>query len=78
MKKTGNEYFDSEEFRELLADYETSIDAGLPVFMDANELAEIADYYQMSEEYEKAEDAITLALSLSPGAISPLTYRIPE
>ncbi|MDE7089716.1 MAG: hypothetical protein K2O54_06315, partial [Prevotella sp.] len=68
MKKTGNEYFDSEEFRELLADYETSIDAGLPVFMDANELAEIADYYQMSEEYEKAEDAITLALSLSPGA----------
>lgn len=78
MKKTDNEYFDSEEFRELLADYETSIDAGLPVFMDANELAEIADFYQMSEEYEKAEDAITLALSLSPGAISPLTYRIHE
>ena len=78
MKKTGDEYFDSQEFREILANCEESIDTGQPVFMDADDLAEIADYYQMSEEFDKAEQAISLALSLSPGAIAPLTYRIHE
>lgn len=78
MKKTGDEYFDSQEFREILANYEESIDTGQPVFMDADDLAEIADYYQMAGELDKAEQAISLALSLSPGAIAPLTYRIHE
>ena len=78
MKKTGDEYFDSDEFRELLAEYETAVSTGQPVFMDADELAEIADYYQMTEHPEEAESAIQLALSLSPGAIAPLTYRIHE
>ena len=78
MKKTGDEYFDSDEFRELLAEYETAVNTGQPVFMDADELAEIADYYQMTEHPEEAEAAIKLALSLSPGAIAPLTYRIHE
>ena len=78
MKRTGDEYFDSEEFCELLADYENAINAGMPVLMDADELADIADYYQTQGELDKAEEAITLALSLSPGAIAPITYRIHE
>ncbi|MBQ7510591.1 MAG: tetratricopeptide repeat protein [Prevotella sp.] len=76
MKKTGDEYFDSEEFREMLDEYEKAVSAQEPVFMDAEELADIADYYQYTGHADKAEDAITLALSLSPGAIAPLTYRI--
>ena len=78
MKRTGDEYFDSEEFRELLAEYEDAMNTGQPVFMDADELAEIADYYQMTERYDEADSAIELALSLSPGAIAPLTYKIHE
>ena len=78
MKKTGDEYFDSEEFLNLLSDYEKSINTGQPVFMDADELAEIADYYQLQGRQDEAEVAITHALSLSPGAIAPLTYRIHE
>jgi len=78
MKKTGDEYYDSEEFRELLATYERAIKAGQPVFMDADELSEIADYYQMTGSMEQANDAINLALSLSPGAVAPLTYKIHE
>ena len=78
MKKTGDEYFDSEEFRELLAEYEDAVNMGMPVFMDADELSEIADYYQMEERYDEADAAIDLALSLSPGAIAPLTYKIHE
>ena len=78
MKKTGDEYFDSEEFRELLAEYEDAVNMGMPVFMDADELSEIADYYQMMERFDEADEAINLALSLSPGAIAPLTYKIHE
>ena len=78
MKKTGDEYFDSEEFRELLAEYEDAVNMGMPVFMDADELSEIADYYQMTERFDEADEAINLALSLSPGAIAPLTYKIHE
>lgn len=78
MKITGDEYFDSAEFRQLLDNYEKAVNAGEPVFMDAYELAEIADYYQMTGAMDNAEKAITLALSLAPGAIAPLTYRIHE
>ena len=78
MKRTGDEYFDSEEFCELLANYESTINTGMPVLMDADELADIADFYQMQGELDKAEEAIALALSLSPGAIAPITYRIHE
>ena len=78
MKKTGDEYFDSDEFREILATYEEAVNTGQPVFMDADELAEIADFYQMTEQYDEADEAIDLALALSPGAIAPLTYKIHE
>lgn len=78
MKKTGDEYYDSEEFHDLLNEYEQAVNTGEPVFMDADELAEIADYYQITGNDELADKAITLALSLSPGAIAPLTYKIHE
>jgi tetratricopeptide (TPR) repeat protein len=76
--KTNDEYFDSKEFRNILASYEKAVNTGQPVFMDADELAEIADFYQMQDRQEEAEKAIRQALSLSPGAIAPLTYRIHE
>ena len=78
MTNTGDNYFDSEEFHKLLDTYETSINAGEPVFMDADELVDIADYYQYTGEKDKAEEAISLALSLAPGSASPITYRIHE
>ena len=78
MKNTGDDYFDSEEFHQLLDTYEAAVNAGEPVFMDADELVDIADYYQYTDSKDKAEEAITLALSLAPGDCAPLTYRIHE
>ena len=78
MKKTGDDYFDSEDFRDMLQEYEQAVNTGQPVLMDADELAEIADFYQLDGQLDEAENAITLALSLSSGAIAPLTYRIHE
>ena len=78
MRRTGDEYFDSKEFMQLLDTYEQAVNSGQPVLMDSDELAEIADYYQMTNHMEEAENAIDLALKLSPGAIAPLVYKIHE
>lgn len=78
MKRTGDEYFDSEEFREMLSEYEESKNTGMPVFLDADELSDIAEYYHFIERYDDADEAVELALSLSPGAVTPLTYKIHE
>ena len=78
MRKTGDAYFDSDEFREMLAEYEEALENDEPVLLDADDLAEIADYYHMMECYDEADEAIDFALSLAPGAVAPLTYKIHE
>lgn len=75
---TGEEYFDSKEFQQLLGKYEDALAAGEPVFMDSEELADIADYYQMTGQQDSADKAIALALELAPGSLAPLTYKIHE
>lgn len=74
--KTDDDFFESTEFHDLLSEYEQAVASGSPVFLDADELTDIADYYQMNGQDEEAEHAVRLALSLSPGAIGPLSYRI--
>jgi len=62
------EYFNSEEFRELLSNYEESVAAGQPAFLDADDFVDIADYYNMQGETERANDTVDYALSLYPSA----------
>ena len=45
----NEEYFDDEEFKEMLADYERTVQSGLLVFMDVDDLADIAEYYHLKE-----------------------------
>ncbi len=76
--KVEDEYYDSPEFRKKLAEYEDAMESGKPVFMDGDELAEIADFYQLENRLDAAEEAIRLALERNPGGIEPLTYRFHE
>ena len=78
MKRTGDEYFDSEEFRELLDSYEESVSSGSSVMLDSDELTDIADYYHYTGDYDKADEAITQALDFFPGATAPLIYKAHE
>ncbi len=74
----GDDFFDSDEFKELLSTYETAESSGLPVFLDAEELTDIADYYATTGNEEKAWKAIDKALELFPGAASPLAFKARE
>ena len=78
MRNTGDDYFDSQEFRELLDEYEQAVSSGQPIFMDADELTDIADYYHFTGRTEEAGEAIERALELSPGAVAPLVYQARE
>ena len=74
--KNGDGYFEDEEFREMLEDYERTVKAGQPVFMDADDLADIADYYQEEGRYDDAQMAVDRALELQPDSVVALNYKI--
>lgn len=72
------EYFKSEEFKAILQQYEDSVRSGHPTYMDADDLADIADYYHYEDRLAEAADAINLALQYNPNAIGPLLYKARE
>ena len=71
-------YFESEAFQKLLKQYEDSAKSGHSAYMDADDLADIADYYQYNGKLQEATDAINLALSYNPDAVGPLLYKARE
>ena len=71
-------YFESEGFKKLLEQYEDSVKPGHPVYMDADDLADIADYYHYEGRLDDAAAAIELALQFNPDAIGPLLYKARE
>ena len=72
------EYFKSEEFQKILRQYEDSVKSGHPVYMDADDLADIADWYQYNGHQEEADEAVNLALEYNPEALGPLLYKARE
>ena len=71
-------YFESEEFKEILQKYEGSVKSGQLIYMDADDLADIADYYHLEGRLEDAEEAVNLALEYNPEAVGPLLYKARE
>ena len=72
------EYFSSEEFQDLLEHYEESVKSGHPIYVDADDLADIADYYQFQGKVKEADKAINQALQQNPEAVGPLLYKSRE
>lgn len=72
------EYFNSQEFQEILSRYEDSFKSGHLTYVDADDLADIADYYQYKGRQEDADTAISQALQQNPEAVGPLLYKARE
>lgn len=73
MQKEEDDYFESEEFLDILSRYEQTVSAGRPPYMDSDELIDVADYYMSKGKHQKAKDATELALELHPDAEDPVT-----
>ena len=78
MIDNNQEYFKTKKFKHLLSQYEEAVQQGNGIFMDADDLADIADYYQFSDRPEEAERAINLAVEYNPDAVGPILYRARE
>ena len=72
------EYFESEDFKEILRQYEESVKSGEHIYMDADDLADIADYYHYNNRIDEAEEAISLAMEYNPEAVGPMLYKARE
>ena len=78
MQTDDLDYFKSEDFQEILRKYEESVKSEYPVYMDADDLADIADWYQYNGFQEEADEAVNLALQYNPEAVGPLLYKARE
>lgn len=68
-------YFESQEFKDCLNTYESALSAGSPVYMDADDLTDVAEYYSMvMHDDDKASEAIAFALKLHPDAVNPQIF----
>lgn len=70
-----NKYIKSSEFRALLAQYENALKTGEMVFLDSDDIVDIAEYYHIAGEIEKAEEAADYCLSLYPNESAPLLFK---
>lgn len=67
--------FQSKEFKENLKKYEAAKANGDPIYIEPDDLTDIAEYYHMHGRLADAMEVIDLALSLFPGATQPLTFK---
>ena len=67
-------YFEKREFKEILQRYVNAVSHKQSVYMDADELTDIAEYYMMNNKPAAAERAIRTALQLHPDSVDPQVF----
>ena len=70
-----DEFFNSKEFKEKLARYEEACQQGLSVFLDADDMADIAEYYHLQHHDEEAVEVCDKAIAMFPHSLRPLVFR---
>lgn len=70
-----DEFFNSKEFKEKLAKYEEARQQGLSVFLDSDDMADIAEYYHMQHRDDEALDVCDRAIAMFPHSLRPLVFR---
>ncbi len=75
MREEDLSYFEDDEFKEALARYEAMTGGGTAAYLDADELTDIAEYYAIRGEEDKANQCIDYALRLHPGDADPLVFK---
>lgn len=69
-----DEYFRNPDFKKTLARYEEALVNEQPVYMEADELTDIAEYYMTCEREQDADRAIQYALALHPDSVDPQVF----
>ena len=75
MKDQFASYFEKPEFKRTLAHYEEMLRSGDTRYFEATELTEIAEYYAMNGDSQRAEAALDYALRLHPDNLDALIFK---
>ena len=74
-QKEFNKYTRSKEFKEMLRSYENTRQHGEMIYLDSDDLIDIAEYYHSNSEYEKAAEAADYCIELHPDEASALLFK---
>ena len=61
-------FFDNKEFKDNLKRYEEAHIQGLSIYLDADEFADIAEYYRGKGRIDEAHAVLDEAINLFPGS----------
>lgn len=67
--------YNSQEFKQKLSKYEEAQRNGSTIYMDSDDLTDIAEYYYKNGNIGQAVDAIDYAVRLFPNCTMPLIFR---
>ncbi len=67
-------YYNDPDFKRALRQYETMRQAGRQVYLDADTLADIAEYYLSNNRVEEADQCVAYALKLHPQGTRLLVF----
>ncbi len=74
LRDEDRSYFENREFKKTLHSYEEALEKNQSIYMDADEFTDIAEYYMVNNQEQKALDAINLAVQLHPNSIDPQVF----
>lgn len=74
MREEDISYFNNREFKQILQEYEEALKSHRSIYMDADDLTDIAEYYMVNSQENMANEAIRLAVSLHPDSVDPQVF----
>ena len=75
MKEQFASFFETPEFKETFARYEEMLHSGATCYFEAHDLTDIAEYYAMNGDSQRAEEALDYALRLHPDNLDALIFK---
>ena len=66
MKDDSASYYDSQEFQDILKMYESMLEEGSSIYFDSMDIANIAEFYSISGDFDKSDAAVEFGLRLHP------------
>lgn len=76
MNRELSSYFEEPEFKEILNKYKGMVESHTPTYFEADELADLADYFIHIGDEEESDKVIDYSLKLHPNNIDALIFKI--
>lgn len=68
-------YYNSSEFKEILSRYEDAKKKNVGIYIDCDDLVDIAEYYYDKDDLTSAEEVTNYAIEMFPGSALPLSFK---